>query len=150
MQFKCYAHPENQVIDATEFVAFRADNKYVMGVLPTGDERLLLSPINCDTWPEGSKRNHLTLKAIEQCIPGILRASRDVLVVGSAALEVVGEAYQRQVRTVAGSYRLARRQDLRSFELACAENAQQREVEQLAHRACRSAGMHCPASHHAA
>jgi hypothetical protein len=149
MQFKCYAHPENELIDAAEFVAFRADNKYVMGVLPSGDERLLLSPVHCEPCPERPKRNILTLKAIEQCVPGILRASRDVLVVGTAAIEVVGEIHQRSVRTVAGEYRLSRRQDFKSFELACAENALRRATEQLAHRACRMSSSQ-PRAYHAA
>jgi len=139
MQFKCYAHPVNEVIDSAAFVAFRSDNKYVMGVLPTGDERLILRQHDAGDCPLRTPRNDLTLKAIEKCVPGILRASRDVLVLGTAVIEVVGEASQRQVRTVAGDFRLARRQNMRPFELACAANAQRANGQPTD-----------PVSHHAA
>lgn len=137
MQFKCYAYPDNEVIDASAFVAFRADNKFVMGVLPNGHERLLLSPINEGAGADRRTSQRVTLKAIETDLPGVLRASRDVLVVGTAALELVGKGYQRQVRTPAGEFSLSRRQDVRPFELACARNAQKREAERLAARSAR-------------
>lgn len=143
MQFKCYAYPDNEVIDASAFVAFRADNKFVMGVLPNGHERLLLSQINESAGAGRHISQRVTLKAIETELPGVLRASRDVLVVSTAALELVGKGYQRQVRTVAGEYSLSRRQDVRPFELACANNAQRIAAERLAARcARRSPGQH--------
>lgn len=149
MQFKCYAHPENEVVDAAEFVVFRADSKFVTGILPSGHERLLLSIVKERTEGDVSKRPPvLSLKTIEQTLPGILRASREVLVVATAALEVEGEAYQREVRTIAGSYPLSRRTDVRAFELACSENAEQRDAEQLAHRACQ-ARVYCNSNHYA-
>lgn len=125
MQFNCYAHPENRVIDAAEFVAFRADNKFVMGVLPSGVERLLLTfHHGKDTDRPAGQR--VTLKAIEADLPGVLRASRDVLVMEARVLAIVGEGYQREVRTAAGVFSLSRRQDVRPFKQACERNAQLR------------------------
>ncbi len=143
MQFKCYAYPDNEVIDASAFVAFRADNKFVMGVLPNGHERLLLNPVNESAGADRRASQRVTLKAIETELRGVLRASRDVLVVGTAALALVGKGYQRQVITTAGVYSLSRRQDVRPFELACANNAQRIAAERLAARSARrSAGAH--------
>jgi len=125
MQFNCYARPHNQVVDATAFVAFRADNKFVMGVLPSGVERLLLT---FHHGPDGDRPEgqRVTLKAIEAGLPGVLRASRDVLVMEVRVLAVVGEGYQREVRTAAGVFSLSRRQDVRPFKMACERNAQLR------------------------
>lgn len=139
MQFKCYAHPHNEIADAADFVVFKADSKFVTGILPSGHERLLLSIVKDRTDGDAPKRAPvLSLKTIEQTLPGILRASREVLVLATAAIEVEGESTQRQVRTVAGSFPLSRRTDVRAFELACAENAQRCATEQLAHRSPRA------------
>lgn len=140
MQFNCYARPQNQVIDATAFVAFRADNKFVMGVLPSGVERLLLTFHRRpgSDQPEGQR---VTLKAIEAELPGILRASRDVLVMEVRVLAVVGEGYQRMVRTAAGEFSLSRRQDVRPFKQACERNAQLRLADSPERYVARSAGI---------
>lgn len=146
MQFMCYAYPRNEIMDAAAFVAFRADNKFVMGVLPSGDERLLLSSVTQVPGDDRPQRQRVTLKGIETGLQGMLRASRDVLVVDSAALEVVGAGYQRQVRTIAGEYSLSRRQDVRPFEVACARNAESRSARGLIQRGARLRASQAPAA----
>ncbi|WP_060495104.1 hypothetical protein [Pseudomonas sp. GTC 16482] len=123
MQFKCYGNRTRIIIDAAAFAAFRAEDKYVIGVLPDGAELML---------PDG-----VTLKAIEQALPTVLRANRGTLIARQHITGLVGSGQHRNVCTVVGEYQLARRQRPEPFAQACEENA--RRQRELAGSATRSA-----------
>jgi len=123
MQFKCYGNRVRTVMEADAFAAFRAEDKYVIGVLPDGVELMLLDGV--------------TLKAIEQAVPTLMRVSRATLVAREHVTGLIGAGQHRNVLTVVGEYRLARRQRAEPFAIASRENAQ-------ANRRKR-----CPAINHA-
>lgn len=123
MQFKCYGNRTRTIMDAAAFAAFRAEDKYVIGVLPDGAELMLLDGV--------------TLKAIEQALPTVLRANRATLIARHVVTGLVGAGQHRNVRTKVGEYQLARRQRPEPFAQACEENA--RRERELAGSATKSA-----------
>lgn len=119
MQFNCYGNRVRTIMDAAEFAAFRAEDKYVFGVLPDGVELMLLDGV--------------TLKAIEQAIPTVMRVSRATLVARQYVLGVGkrGTGQHRNVLTAVGEYRLARRLRAEPFTMVGIENAQARKAAQV-------------------
>lgn len=123
MQIKCYGNRVRTVMDADVFAAFRAEDKYVIGVLPDGVELMLLDGV--------------TLKAIELAVPTLMRVSRATLVAREHVTGLIGAGHHRNVLTVVGEYRLARRQRAEPFAIASQENAQAKRRQR------------CPARTHA-
>lgn len=115
MQFKCYRNQEHKEIQACAFGAFRADSKYVVGILPTGEEWLL---------PSG-----LSLATMERNCPELLRVSREQLVARKHVIGIVPGYRAKAVLTPMGTYRIARRRSPEPFALAGVENARRRLAE---------------------
>ncbi|RUT30845.1 hypothetical protein WG29040_23180 [Pseudomonas sp. PAMC 29040] len=99
MILKAYRDARFHYMNAREFAAFKADNKYLVGVTAGGREWLL---------QEG-----LTLKAIEALLPDMVRLNRGVLVKRALLTEIirvrVGSNIAITVVTTVGNYTLARR-----------------------------------------
>jgi len=114
MQLKCYHNREHRVCDAAAFAAFRADSKYVIGIMPTGDEYLL--------------PHNISLRELEIGVPDIMRVSRATLVARKYVTAVVYASTHKCVLTVAGEYRLARRLRAEPFAVASVENATRQQA----------------------
>ena len=108
MQFKCYRLREYRMMDYSEFAVFKADHKWVVGILPNADEWLL---------PYG-----VTLKAIEQALQ-LLRISRFTLVARQHILGISGVHNRKELETGVGVFRFSRRLCTKSFEAIARSNA---------------------------
>jgi hypothetical protein len=109
MQFKCYRMKEYRLIDRSEFAVFKAAQKWVVGILPNGDEWLM---------PSG-----LTLKEIELNTPDLVRVNRFVLVARQHIIGVSTVLRRKALQTVAGTYLLSRRMRSERFVMIARQNA---------------------------
>lgn len=110
MQLKCSRKREIQMIDHQAFAVIRADSKYVMGIMPNGDEWFL---------PHRS-----SVKAIAAAAPELMQASHAVLVAREHVVGVSGNSKHRMVHTSVGDYRVSRLIPHQPFVMAAAANAE--------------------------
>jgi hypothetical protein len=94
MQLKCYRMKEYRLIDHGEFAVFKSAQKWVVGILPNGEEWLM---------PYG-----LTLKEVELNAPELVRVSRFALVARRHIIGVSTVLKRKALQTVAGTYLLSR------------------------------------------
>ncbi|QSL90513.1 hypothetical protein [Pseudomonas atacamensis] len=109
MQLKCSRKREIQMIDHEAFAVIRADSKYVMGIMPNGDEWFL---------PHRS-----SVKAIAAAAPELMQASHSVLVAREHVVGVSGNSKHRLLHTTVGEYRISRLIPHQPFVAAAAVNA---------------------------
>ncbi|MHC5195140.1 LytTR family DNA-binding domain-containing protein [Pseudomonas frederiksbergensis] len=109
MQLRCYRNLVHSLVDAAEFVAFKAESKYVHGVMANGDEYLVLP-------------DRISLKELLGSIPGLMRVSRSVLVARRHVERVAGTRDERCVHAAGKKYRLSRDELPDDFESAAIEN----------------------------
>lgn len=110
MQLKCSRKREVQMIDHQAFAVIRADSKYVMGIMPNGDEWFL---------PHRS-----SVKAIAAAAPELMQASQSVLVSRKHITGVSGNSKHRLLHTTVGQYRMSRLISHQPFITAAAGNAE--------------------------
>lgn len=94
MQLKCSRRRVYQEFDHSAFAVIKADQKYVIGILPNGEEWFL--------------PNRSTVKAIGAEAVGFMQVSNSVLVANCCVLAVSGNCKNRLVHTPVGTYRLSR------------------------------------------
>lgn len=116
MKLKCNRRREYRVFDHCEFAVIKADQKYVIGITPSGEEWFL---------PHRS-----AVKAIAAEAPGLMQASHSVLVVREHVLGVSGNCKHRVLHTTVGEYRMSRLTRHVPFVAAALANAEARELAQ--------------------
>lgn len=118
MILKAYRDAHFHYMKAKDFAAFKADNKYVMGITPDGSEWLL---------PDG-----LTLKTIETVLPDLVRLNRGVLVKRTLITEIIrtrnGSNIAITVVTAVGHYTLARRNCVKTIVEIIEHNHRRKKV----------------------
>ena len=108
MQLKCSRKRVIQMIDHEAFAVIRADSKYVIGIMPNGDEWFL---------PHRS-----SVKAIAAAAPELMQASHSVLVAREHITRVTGNSKHRLLHTTVGEYRISRLIPHQPFVTAAAAN----------------------------
>ncbi|WP_150782338.1 hypothetical protein [Pseudomonas fluorescens] len=95
-------------MDISEFALIKAEQKYVIGVLPGGVEWFL--------------PHKTSVEGVELAAPQFMRASRSVLVASAHVLGVSGHSKKRTLHTTVGDYRLSRFVRLEPFMAAAHSN----------------------------
>lgn len=114
MLLKCYRNLEHCLMEASMFAVFKADNKYVTGLTPSGHAWLL---------PE-----RVRLKDLNRWVPGLMRVSRSVLVSRQHVERVTGARDLRCVHALGQQYKLSRDEQPEAFQLAAIENIDNRPI----------------------
>lgn len=118
MILKAYRGTQFHCKNARTFAAFKADNKYVMGITPDGCEWLL--------------SDGMTLKTIEAALPDLVRLNRGVLVKRTLITEIIrtrnGSNIAITVVTAVGNYTLARRNCVKTIVEIIEHNHRRKKV----------------------
>ena len=109
MRLRCWSRREYRELDISGFAIIKAEQKYVIGVLPGGVEWFL--------------PHKTSVEGIELVAPQFIRASRSLLVAPSHVLGVSGGSKKRILHTTVGDYRLSRFVRLEAIMAAAQSNA---------------------------
>jgi len=96
-------------LNISEFALIKAEQKYVIGVLPSGVEWFL--------------PHKTSVEGVELAAPQFIRASRSVLVAPAHVMGVSGRSKKRVLHTTVGDYRLSRLVRLEPVMAAARSNA---------------------------
>ena len=109
MRLKCWSRGEYRELAISEFAIIKAEQKYVIGVMPSGVEWFL--------------PHKTSVEAVELAAPQFIRVSRSVLVAPLYILGVSGYSKKRILHTAVGDYRLSRLVRLEPVMAAAQSNA---------------------------